>query len=222
MSNMISFEIEKQNLKRTDSEKVVDLSQGYLEAKFKVDGVDWSNDTLYDKYALFRYGELAFTVKLGREDENQPIYKCEVPFEILRYDNFILTTYAAGKTKKVRITTNSLKIKVDNSDFTEDVMSTREPSKDAFNAVYEELGKKINSDEVDTKIATQVGEAIKNIPFPEVFVTSDSAETPTEPTEAKKGDIWVNIVVKYVAGETPTVQTVVTKKKHNGTAWEAV
>lgn len=76
MSNKIIFEIE-QTLKRTDSENIVDLSQGYLKAEFQL-GEEWANDDYYNKYALFRRGELSSAQELTRMAGGTPKYECEV------------------------------------------------------------------------------------------------------------------------------------------------
>ena len=101
----LTFSICNQSLKRTDSEKPVDLSNEYLKCQFDFQSSDW---TPMGKFAIFKTGKLNFRVAINDGE-------CIVPFDALQYNQFALTVY--GIDGDTRITTNLVYIKLGKSGF---------------------------------------------------------------------------------------------------------
>lgn len=91
----LTFNINQQVLKRTDTDKPANHSNKYLACSFEFSD-DWTD---FSKFAIFKTGEKNYRVAIV-DDE------CIVPYNVLKHSRFILTVY--GVNDDVRITTNHL------------------------------------------------------------------------------------------------------------------
>ena len=80
---IIKFKVANQNIKRTDTNKVVADSKNYLYAKFEFSD-DWSGT----KTAIFRHGDIIKHVILT--DDNT----CKVPHEVIKSGVFTVSIFA--------------------------------------------------------------------------------------------------------------------------------
>ena len=107
---LLCFDVCEQSVSRTDSVSVVNDSVNYLGLKFTFKGETWTN---LDKRVLFySKGDDAYCEPL---DNNNEVI---VPFEVLTNDYFFFSLYGLGDD--LRVTTNKMRIYLQDSGFTGD------------------------------------------------------------------------------------------------------
>ena len=127
----LEFEIENQLIERKDHNKVVNKSRNYLHARFNFTTTEW-NDEL--KFALFRNEKgNTYCQKLGTGINCE----CVVPAEVLRGNFFTVGVYGGDL-----ITSNSSKVLLINSIYTNNISSSQEYKKDVFITLFEKLSGK--------------------------------------------------------------------------------
>lgn len=103
---MLTFTVDKQILKRTDTDKAIADSVKYLTATFTF-SEDWTGTT---KTVLFNYGTVTYAITLESDT-------CVVPWEVIHSDYFRISVY--GVKDDERITTNNVTVYVGESGYTE-------------------------------------------------------------------------------------------------------
>lgn len=113
----INFNINKQELSTQFNQKVVADSRNYLIAKFNFTSSEWDRIPL--KIALFTYNGQTYKKILG-SDENCDMNECYIPPEVIHSPRFSVSIYGGD-----RITTNSVKINVEPSGYTENIINEK-------------------------------------------------------------------------------------------------
>ena len=103
---MLTFTVDKQSLKRTDTDKAIADSVKYLTATFTF-SEDWTGTT---KTVLFNYETVTYAITLESDT-------CVVPWEVIHSDYFRVSVY--GVKDDERITTNNVTVYVGESGYTE-------------------------------------------------------------------------------------------------------
>lgn len=112
----IQFEVINQKLTRAKAhlnEKVVADSKNYLIANFNFRTEEWKN---LQVWAIFTHNNQSFKRLLGVD--GLEFNECYIPFEVIHTPNFEVSLYAGD-----RITTNSYKVQVDPSGYTETALN---------------------------------------------------------------------------------------------------
>lgn len=117
----LSFRVEKQNIMRTDSNKVVAKSKNYLYAAFTFSTDDW--DDVEIKTAIFKNGDRVFNVILNDNDE------CLVPHEVLDSGTVIVSVFGGNL-----ITVDCASFKVHESGYEEGV-TPEPPTQDVYSQI---------------------------------------------------------------------------------------
>lgn len=117
----LEFNVTNQFINRIDREQPVENSQDYLYAHFNFLTEDWENKTIT---AIFTKGNAAYYQLL---DENM---QCEVPNEVNKYGDFYVSVFAENL-----ITTNSSRVYVRKSNYTEDGENTEPPTPNIYNQI---------------------------------------------------------------------------------------
>lgn len=117
----LSFKVEKQNISRTDSNKVVAKSKNYLYAAFTFSTDDW--DDVEIKTAIFKNGDRVFNVILNDNDE------CLVPHEVLDSGTVIVSVFGGNL-----ITVDCASFKVHESGYEEGV-TPEPPTQDVYSQI---------------------------------------------------------------------------------------
>lgn len=122
----LQFNVKHQIITRTDSFETVARSQNYLRAKFNFLTDEWQGT----KTALFEANGHIYEVILDQNDT------CYVPFEALSVgDSFIIVSVFCGD----RLTTNTAKIYVRQSGYSDDSESGSTPPASVYNQILENL-----------------------------------------------------------------------------------
>ena len=129
---ILSFSIYGQYLKRKDYKTIANKARNVLLCKFEFKDTLWNGE---EKFALFKNRTDTYNIPLG----NNNVVDCIVPWEVLTGKYFRLTVYGGDL-----ITTNEITIPLVKSGYTTDITPTREPSKDVFVEIIEELKEKID------------------------------------------------------------------------------
>lgn len=103
---MLTFTVDKQILKRTDTDKAIADSVKYLTATFTF-SEDWTGTT---KTVLFNHETVTYAMILESDT-------CVVPWEVIHSDYFRVSAY--GVKDDERITTNNVTVYVGESGYTE-------------------------------------------------------------------------------------------------------
>lgn len=103
---MLTFTVDKQILKRTDTDKAIADSVKYLTATFTF-SEDWTGTT---KTVLFNHGTVTYAMILESDT-------CVVPWEVIHSDYFRISVY--GVKDDERITTNNVTVYVGESGYRE-------------------------------------------------------------------------------------------------------
>ena len=139
----ITFNVENQLLRRTDTNRIVEKSKNYLHANFTF-SADWDNTT---KAVIIENGGMRFKVYLENNE-------CDIPNRAVSHDGFTLTVVGEDSEKFITITTTDLFIAV---------------QKNNASDIQEEYIKNITSDTLDL---TRNGENC-NIEIPSEYVTDE-------------------------------------------------
>lgn len=116
----LQFDVKHQIITRTDNFETVARSQNYLRAKFNFLTDEWKGS----KTALFKANGRIYEMILDQNDT------CYVPFETLLVgDSFIIVSVFCGN----RITTNTAKIYVRQSGYSDDAESGSLPPTSVYN-----------------------------------------------------------------------------------------
>lgn len=137
----ITFDVENQILRRTDSNRIVEKSKNYLVATFNFSS-DW-DDT--QKAAIIENGGMRFKVYLENNE-------CDIPNRAVSHDGFTITIVGEDEEKNITITTTDLFIAV---------------QKNNASDIQEEYIKNITSETLEL---TREGENC-NIEIPSEYVT---------------------------------------------------
>ena len=130
----LTFTIDQQKLKRTDTMQPVDFSNEYLKCCFNFRSDDWED---LGKFAIFHTGDKNYRVAIS---ENE----CYVPYDVLKHNKFLLTVY--GVYEDIRITTNYLWVHLLGSGFTTEYDESGEFNPDMTEEIW------LKMDELDNRI----------------------------------------------------------------------
>lgn len=117
----LSFKVEKQNIMRTDSNKVVAKSKNYLYAAFTFSMDDWNEVKI--KTAIFKNGDRVFNVIL--DDNNE----CLVPHEVLDSGTVIVSVFGGNL-----ITVDYASFKIHESGYEEGI-TPEPPTQDVYSQI---------------------------------------------------------------------------------------
>ena len=135
----LEFNVTNQFINRIDTEHPVENSQEYLYAQFNFLTDDWENKTVT---AIFTKGNAAYYQLL---DENM---QCVVPNEVNKSGNFYVSVFAENL-----ITTNSSRVYVQKSNYTEDGENTEPPTPNIYNQILAQF----------TALRQFVAESLENV-----------------------------------------------------------
>lgn len=123
------FTVNKQLIKRTDNETLVQDSSNYVTAKFTFD-TDWADLT---KKALFgTITEEGYVTYCEELDENN---ECTVPWETLQNNELFVSVYGTNEDDKL-VTVNKEIVYLLESGYTTDVTPTHDPTPDVFSKIF--------------------------------------------------------------------------------------
>ena len=132
---IISFDVDGQFITRRDYTKVVNHSVNYLELCFNFkDTETWAELT---KRVLFKSNSKTYCKQLNQEN------KVFVPFEVMKGDSFSFTLYGLTEDLFVRVTCNSMKIRMIDSGYIGDSLIPDPGNKSVVDDLYEKLNNTI-------------------------------------------------------------------------------
>lgn len=135
----LTFEIEHQQITRTDTFHVVGGSKNYLWARFSC-CEDWQGET---PVAIFTAGGKSYRQLLDSGE-------CKVPWEVLRWKRFYVSAIAGE-----RITSNAAVVEVDPSGYTGDPSDSTDPTP----TVYEQWVRLVTAERTAAEAAADRAEA---------------------------------------------------------------
>lgn len=210
----LNFTIEKQTLKRTDNQQIVNWSNEYLVFNFQFSN-EWSN---LSKFLLIFCGDAAYRFAIEQN-------KFTVPYTLIKGNTFVFSVYGIDN-EEYRITTNKIRLILGDSGFEKEIktIGEEELTLDVVELIYTELDKKANASELPslevtleeqtvaetgycaTYVIKQGGVALSpkiNIPK-DYLVKSASVETCTEKgvplASLDVGDLYLDFVINTVEG----------------------
>ena len=138
---MLEFEVSNQILKRTDSNKAVNLSQEYLECSFDFKTEDWDNLSVF---ALFTNSDrLNYRVALSED-------KCIVPNACLIGNYFYVSVYGVD-TEDLRITSSIVKVYLLDSNYTSKISDDLPDEQSVVEEIYAAINGKADLEHTHTK-----------------------------------------------------------------------
>lgn len=147
----LSFRVEKQNIMRTDSNKVVAKSKNYLYAAFTFSTDDW--DDIEIKTAIFKNGDRVFNVILDDNDE------CLVPHEVLDSGTVIVSVFGGNL-----ITVDCASFKIHESGY-EDGVTPEPPTQDVYSQIINMIENMEQGDIPEEQIANAVSDYLAKHPI---------------------------------------------------------
>lgn len=140
----INFRIENQTIRRIDSNKVVNLSENYLQLLFDFKTDDWNN---LSKFALFKHDGLTTRIAIINDS-------ITVPSTLLVKNKVVFSVYGVTETdgEEYRITTNLVRFDLLNSGFTKDTDNPLPPDQpDLVEQIFIAISEKANITHTHTK-----------------------------------------------------------------------
>lgn len=153
----LSFRIEKQNILRTDSNKVVANSKNYLYAAFTFSTDDW--DEVKIKTAIFKNRDRVFNVIL--DDNNE----CLVPHEVLDSGTVIVSVFGGNL-----ITVDCASFKIHESGYEEGV-TPEPPTQDVYSQIINMIENIEQGDITEAQIEKAVNDYLTEHPIDAVTDT---------------------------------------------------
>ena len=159
----ITFNVENQLLRRTDTNRIVEKSKNYLHANFTF-SADWDNTT---KAVIIENGGMRFKVYLENNE-------CDIPNRAVSHDGFTLTVVGEDSEKFITITTTDLFIPISKNNAEIDVPKYVEViESDTLDVTRE--GEKYNLEIPDNYITnTKLSQELEN------YVNNESLEETLE------------------------------------------
>lgn len=145
------FRIEKQNILRTDSNKVVAKSKNYLYAAFTFSTDDWNEVKI--KTAIFKNRDRVFNVIL--DDNNE----CLVPHEVLDNGKVIVSVFGGNL-----ITVDCASFKIHESGYEEGV-TPEPPTQDVYSQIINMIENMEQGDIPEEQIANAVSDYLAKHPI---------------------------------------------------------
>jgi len=133
----LEFNVNNQTLKRKDSNQVVTSSSEYLQLVFDFETDDWEN---LSKYAFFRTGHINYPFELTDDSIIVPAYFLN--------DKYLLFGLLGLGDGEVRITTNVLRLHLENSYYDSETVDVRNFLDVIVDELETEIGTKANNDDV--------------------------------------------------------------------------
>ena len=115
----LRFEVKNQFINRVDKEQPSADSQYYLYAHFNFLTDDWKGKVIT---AVFTKDEKSYMMLVDIDGD------CEVPHEVIKEGNFYVSVFA-----DTLITTNSSRVYVEQSGYTEDAENSEPPTPNIYN-----------------------------------------------------------------------------------------
>ena len=113
----LDFIVNNQIVTRTDKNKAVNMSEGYLTLIFNFETNDWND--LEDYYIYFKAGDGDYKFQLENATGEGLVKKVTVPSIVLTGKKFIFGLYGLDDNGVIRITTNLSMVKLLDSKFTD-------------------------------------------------------------------------------------------------------
>ena len=113
----LDFIVNNQIVTRTDKNKAVNMSEGYLTLIFHFETNDWND--LEDYYIYFKAGDGDYKFQLENATGEGLVKKVTVPSIVLTGRKFIFGLYGLDDNGVIRITTNLSMVKLLDSKFTD-------------------------------------------------------------------------------------------------------
>lgn len=139
---ILSFEVNNQEIKRTDHEVPVSDTVNVISACFTFNE-DW--DDFDKKIVIFTDGDEHYKILLEDPEtiNGKDYYVCVVPYRVCANNKIILSCY--GVHDDVRLTTKTCVVRQKLSGYVEDVSPLEYPEKDIFTIIFDELNVKFDN-----------------------------------------------------------------------------
>lgn len=171
----LSFKVEKQNIMRTDSNKVVAKSKNYLYAAFTFSTDDW--DDVEIKTAIFKNGDRVFNVILNDNDE------CLVPHEVLDSGTVSVSVFGGNL-----ITVDCASFKVHESGYEEGV-TPEPPTQDVYSQIIKMIEDIGQCDIPEEQIRNAINDYITKHPIESGISEDECIQIVSDYCEAHKGEL---------------------------------
>lgn len=139
----LNFTIEKQTLKRTDNQQIVNWSNKYLVFNFQFSS-EWAN---LSKFLLIFCGGAAYRFAIEQN-------KFTVPYTLIKRKILLFSVYGIDN-EEYRITTNKIRLILEDSGFEKEIktIGEEELTLDVVELIYTELDKKAYTTDMNNALA---------------------------------------------------------------------
>jgi len=140
---ILNFKVNKQQLELLSNEALANKSNNYLVLHFDFKSSDWSEMV---KFCLCKNHKKQ-VYQFGLDEDDNVV----IPSTILGGDHFIISLYG-GNTGFERITTNTIRLQLAESNYSANISSIVDYEVDVFVDLYDKLDAKLNIADVDTEL----------------------------------------------------------------------